>query len=303
MKVIKYFFEQIIVLFKPVILKAMRYPAIIFRIDGGTCSQLNNYLSIKILQEEYHCRILADVSWYISNDNNENSIYARPFNVDKLFVLDNFEKASSFEIWLYRLLFPYFPTDEDKRENGISVNLALFALPKAPCYLMNYYYFGMDIIQKNIWKYCALREPLSILGSDNIQLYNNIIKERHTIGLHVRRGDMANEGGYWEVIPAEYFINICNAPELQKFTFYFFSEEPKWIEKNILPYISVKYIVSKNNSSYNGYKDLFLLSCCKYQAVSQGSFGIYAYLINKHKDKKLIVYDKMKAGLWNWSEI
>ena len=133
-----------------------------------------------------------------------------------------------------------------------------------------------------------------------MEIYNKIKANDKSIGVHVRRGDMSSEGGFWKVVPAEYFINVCNIPELQEWTFFFFSEEPEWIRENILPYINVKYELANNNSSYYGYRDLYLLSNCKYQVCSQGSFGPYAYIINRYKEKRMITYDDRKQELWEW---
>ena len=101
------------------------------------------------------------------------------------------------------------------------------------------------------------------------------------------------------MIPPEYFINICKIAELQDYTFYFFSEEPEWIKEKVVPYINVKYQIVENNPSYYEYKDLYLLSSCKYQVRSQGSFGLFAYMLNQHNDKKLIIYNEEQKTCGN----
>lgn len=299
---LKYYIEQIFVLFKPLIKKILRKPAIIFKIDGGTCSQMADIVYIKMIEEKTGKRVLADFSWFDSCEKDENSVVARPFNVDKLFDFDKCEIATKFELWIYKLLFPYFPTEDDMKENGISVDLMKFVLPEPPRYMYGYYYLKDDIFDKNWTRFLKLKRAEEILDSKNMELYNQIQHEEKSVGVHVRRGDMAFGGGYWKILPAEYFINVCNMAELQGFTFYFFSEEPEWIRENILPYVNIKYELAANNSSYYGYRDLFLLSCCKYQVQSQGSFGRFAYLLNENRDKRLIGYNEKKKDLWEWSE-
>ena len=297
----KYFIEQLLVLLKPFIKKILLKPAIILKIDGGTCSQLEDIVCIKILEEKTGYRVLMDLSWYKDCEDKE-SVIARPYNVDKMFEYSDIKEATKTQIWLYKLLFSYFPGENDLRLSENNVDLSRFNLPKPPCYLRGYYSYDISVIEKEYRKYIKIKRPEEILDSKGMELYYKISNEDKSIGVHVRRGDMGVEGGYWKVIPAEYFINICAIPQLQRFTFYFFSEEPEWIRENVLPYINVKYELPGNNSSYYGYRDLFLLSCCKYQVKSQGSFGLYAYVLNKYNDKRLIAYNEDKQGLWEWFE-
>lgn len=297
----KYLVEQAFVLLKPLIKGLLRKPAIILNFDGGTCSQIEDIVCLQMLKERTGYRMLADVSWYQACED-KSSITARPYNVDKLFEYEKLETASKFQIWIYKLLFSYFPKDNDEKRSENNVDLSKFKLPEAPCYLRGYYSYDINIIEKNYERFLRIKRPEEILDNDNLKIYDKIQKDKKSIGVHVRRGDMAVEGGYWKVVPADYFINVCKIPELQDFTFYFFSEEPEWVTENILPHIKVKYELPGNNPSYYGYKDLFLLSSCQYQVKSQGSFGTYAYVMNNYKNKKLIVYNEDKEFLWEWFE-
>ena len=132
-------------------------------------------------------------------------------------------------------------------------------------------------------------------------MYNQITNSSHTVGVHVRRGDMSTSNAYWETVPAQYFINVCTCNELRDYTFFFFSEEPDWIENEIIPHINVKYKISDTNSAFYGYKDLYLLSCCQYQITSQGSFGKIAFMINKHTGKKYFYYNPTNPDLYSIS--
>jgi hypothetical protein len=183
---------------------------------------------------------------------------------------------------------------------GFGVDLADFQMPKAPCYLQGYYKYEMSTIEKNWQKYCTIKRAEEILDEKNLAVCREIESCENPIGVHVRRGDMAVEGGYWEVIPAQYFINLCEDLNGEDTTFFFFSEEPEWILKNIIPYVNIRYKIVSNNA-FDGCKDLYLLSRCRYQATSQGSFGKYAYMMNDREDKNRIVYDKTDSRLWKWS--
>lgn len=100
-------------------------------------------------------------------------------------------------------------------------------------------------------------------------------------------------------MPEQYFINVCEDLNGQDTVFFFFSEEPQWVLEHIIPFTSVRSKVV-NNSSFYGYRDLYLLSQCRCIVKSQGSFGEYAYMLNKRQDKKLIAYHEEKPRLWEW---
>lgn len=284
---------------KPLIRKCIKNPAVIFRMDGGTCSQIVDYVSFKMLEERTKSRMVMDIAWYDRYGEGGDSVLARPYNIDKLFDLDGYCTAGKIQAWLYKVLFSYFPSD-DMIKKGFGVNLSTFTIPEAPCYLQGYYKYELSEIEKNIGKYCSLKAKEEILDPDNLVIYEEIISCRNPIGVHVRRGDMSVEGGYWEVLPSEYFINVCEDLNEKDSVFFFFSEEPQWILDNIIPFANIQYKIVHNTAFY-GYKDLYLLSRCKYQVKSQGSFGEYAYMLNTRQDKNMIVYDGNKPRLWKWS--
>ena len=289
---------------KPLIRKCIRHPVVIFKMDGGTCSQLNNYVSMKMLEERTGTNMIMDLGWYDRYGKGEggkignDSVLARPYNIDKLFDLKEYQAAGKVQAWLYKVLFAYFPPrDMVKRELG--VDLSTFKLPPAPCYLHGYFKYRLSEIEKNIDKYCTLKSKEEILDDENMEIYQEILACANPIGVHVRRGDMAVEGGYWKVLPEQYFINVCEDLKGSDSMFFFFSEEPQWVLEHIIPFVDIRYRVV-NNSAFYGYRDLYLLSQCRYVVRSQGSFGEYAYMINKREDRKLIAYNKDNLRLWEW---
>lgn len=283
---------------KPLIQKCIKNPVIIFKMDGGTCSQLNNYISMKMLEEKTGCNIIMDMTWYDRYGEGKDSVLARPYNIDRLFYLKEFRTAGKAQVWLYQVLFAYFAPGDMIRE-GFGVDLANFQLPPAPCYLHGYFKFALSAIEKNIDKYCTLKAKEEVLDFENLSVCQEILSCANPVGVHVRRGDMSAEGGYWKVLPSQYFINVCEDFNGQDSVFFFFSEEPQWVLEHLVPFVNVRYRVV-NNSSYYGYRDLYLLSQCRYVVKSQGSFGEYAYMINKRQDKRLIAYNEESPRLWEW---
>lgn len=98
----------------------------------------------------------------------------------------------------------------------------------------------------------------------------------------------------WVVCPPEYFVNsvMFFVKQYPDASFYFFSDEPNWIQDNILPLLTdIKnpiHLVSHNGSD-RGYMDLALLSYCEHHVASQGSMAKYAHLLNQNKNSILIM--------------
>ena len=254
---------------------------------------------MKMLAEKTGYHLIMDVSWYDRYGEGEDSVIARPYNIDKLFYLEEYQTAGKVQAWLYKVLFACF-TPEDKIEKGLfGLDLNTFTIPPAPCYLHGYFKYKLSEIEKNIGKYCSFKDKEEILDSQNLTVYQEIVSCANPVGVHVRRGDMSVEGRYWKVLPEQYFINVCEDLNEQGTIFFFFSEEPQWVLEKIIPFINARSRVV-NNASYYGYRDLYLLSQCRYTVKSQGSFGEYAYMLNKRQDKKLVAYNGEKPRLWEW---
>lgn len=295
--------KVILLLFKPIAhWFVKRYePVVLFRFDGGTCSQMAQYLCYKYIERQ-GVRVQADMSWFRWSNKGKNNPLARPFNVDKLFELERIVVAPRFKAWIYRNYFAYIPTEEDLRGRLSVILNEGFIIPEAPCFLSGYYW--LSNLQEQIELYGHLKDTNGIIGEGDKSILNSILEAQKAVGVHVRRGDMAylTEHSYWKIIPKEYFINVCKMEEFSDATFFFFSEEPEWIIENIVPFITVEYRVVQGNSSYYGYRDLFLLSKCKYQVVSQGSFGKWAYALNRNEGKACIRYDEKEPNLYRWVE-
>lgn len=186
---------------KPIIKKCIKNPVVIFKMDGGTCSQINNYVSMKILEERTGCNIIMDVSWYDRYGEGKDSVVARPYNIDKLFHLKEYRTAGKAQAWLYRVLFACFPP-RDMVKRGVWLDLNVFKAPPAPCYLHGYFGYKLFEIEKNIEKYCSLRDKEEILDDQNMVVYQEIMSCANPVGVHVRRGDMSVGEGTGRFCPA-----------------------------------------------------------------------------------------------------
>ncbi|MBR5904530.1 MAG: alpha-1,2-fucosyltransferase [Alphaproteobacteria bacterium] len=249
----------------------------IVMIDGGICSQIHQWrigeaLRAKGVDVEY------DISWFKAWGKDCDGKFARNFDLLTAFPNLEFKVASDAKIKYFQKHFSY------TEKPGTS-----FLDEKMPKYFGSYY--------ESYWKDLP---PFphqiddSLFDSYNKNIARQIKKEPHAIGIHVRRGDMSVTKHNWVVCPPEYFVNAVKffVKKFSNASFYFFSDEPDWIQDNILPLLkdidNSIHLVSHNGSD-KGYIDLALLSYCEHCVASQGNLGRYANMLNQHKDKMLIM--------------
>ena len=102
----------------------------------------------------------------------------------------------------------------------------------------------------------------------------------NTIGIHVRRGDLAKgDNPVYGGVTDGYFlraIEFCNKKFAPK-KYIFFSDEPDWVEQNICSHLTQSYEIMRGNKAW---EDLWLLAHCPVIVASQGSFGGVAARLN-----------------------
>jgi hypothetical protein len=111
--------------------------------------------------------------------------------------------------------------------------------------------------------------------------YPNLLKE-NTTSIHIRRGDYLTISNILPVIDISY-INHCMSLLPETETFFVFSDDIEWAKNNIL---LDKVIFVDNNDDY---EDLWMISLCKNNIMSNSSFSWWGSFLNTNKDKKVLV--------------
>lgn len=225
----------------------------VIKTDGGICSQIL-FAALGKYYEDNGFKVKYDISFFKDYGLDVYGKFCRNYDINKAFPNLKLELANDEEIKKAKLNKNYIDYYSEKRYYS----------------LIKY----RDYFKKNF-------KPEGI----NQNLLNDI-KNRNACAIHVRRGDLANStGGSYGYPPSvNYFIKSINlvkalCPEVK---FYFFSDEPNWIEENIIPKLNdVSFEICKENGSDKGYLDLFLMSKCKYIISSIGSLGIFAKILSE----------------------
>ena len=176
--------------------------------DGGICSQMVQYAFGQLLKEQLtnqgiNVVIKYNLSWF--NENGWDLLHKNKRNFDllKLFPTISMNTASLTEIKVYKTLY------ETKVQNFydlIRIN--------PPFCLDGYYDFPIEYYESALQSFFNL--DTKILDAENRKMLYTIQQCSVSCGVHVRRGDLANneialKSGYSSgICEEEYFINAIN---------------------------------------------------------------------------------------------
>ena len=114
-----------------------------------------------------------------------------------------------------------------------------------------------------------------------IKKYNNIFNEK-TTSIHVRRGDYLKFPNIHLEQKIEYFNKSIDLLKDKTEIFVIFSDDISWCKKNLNIKNSI-YI--ENEKDYN---ELYLMSICNNNIITNSSFSWWGAWLNKNKDKIVI---------------
>lgn len=106
------------------------------------------------------------------------------------------------------------------------------------------------------------------------------INNKNTVSLHIRRGDYLSIGNILPVIDKSYIDHCIKLIGDYSYLFVF-SDDKQWV-KNNLNYPNM--IVVDNLEDY---EDMWLISLCNHNIMSNSSFSWWGSFLNEHKNKKV----------------
>ena len=106
------------------------------------------------------------------------------------------------------------------------------------------------------------------------------IKKENTISIHIRRGDYLSIGAILPTIDKSY-IDECLNKIGNYDQIFIFSDDVNWVKENLI------YENSTIVDSLEDYEDLWFISLCKINIISNSSFSWWGAFLNKNKNKKV----------------
>jgi hypothetical protein len=132
-------------------------------------------------------------------------------------------------------------------------------------------------------------EAISIILSD--------IKLKNSVSIHIRRGDFLNKNNinlFGNICDLNYFNNTIKEIEsnVDNPHYYIFSNDMQWVKQNLF-LKNVTYI--EGNNKYRSWMDMFLMSKCKHNIISNSSFSWWGAWLNQNPNKIVICPNKFST--------
>lgn len=135
------------------------------------------------------------------------------------------------------------------------------------------------------------------LDTRNKLMYDKILSESNSVGIHVRRGDYLNAGLYSGICTMDYYVNaVSKAREIASgpLNIYIFSNDMKWSAENLsgLFHVDDNVIFVDWNTGKSSYKDMNLMSACQINIIANSSFSWWAAYLNSRNNNTVIAPHK-----------
>lgn len=193
---------------------------------------------------------------------------------------------------IVRRLLPKRKTELIQAENDFFAHKESYYSQRGDCY-----YEG---IWESIQNYIPIRSLLKDVFAhgepnyENKKLITNMSQE-NSVGIHIRRGDYLLDPVFADICNLNYYENGIRQVlrDKQKHTFYIFSNDIKWCEKNISPLLDGnKIIYVRHNTGRDSCWDMFLMTYCKSLIIANSSFSWWGAFLNKNINCKVIAPKK-----------
>ena len=135
--------------------------------------------------------------------------------------------------------------------------------------------------------YVLDEEKNNIVNTLFFKITKNINLE--IVSIHVRRGDYIKLQNYHLLLPKKYYDKAISL--FKDCFFIIFSDDIEWCKLNIN---SINVYFSECNQDYI---DLFLMSKCHHNIISNSSFSWWGAYLNKNINKKVVCPSKWFAKL------
>ena len=125
--------------------------------------------------------------------------------------------------------------------------------------------------------------------------FNKILKrinETNSVSIHIRRGDyLSTQFNNLNVINGpNYFLNAIELiiKKIKNPVFFVFSDDLNWAKKNV---VSKNLIYVECNWNDRSYLDMYLMSKCKHNIISNSTFSFWGAYLNNNLSKIVICPD------------
>jgi hypothetical protein len=257
------------------------------QLTGGLGNQMFQYAAAKALALHHKTNLLLDTSSFYREELPE-------LEVPRNFELYNFDGA----IDDYTNI-----VNENFKEKRIEKILPNY---KRTVYKEPFYHFDDNFFKSNAtvylkggwqsYKYFSLyneiiKSTFKLKESITASFINSADLFSNSVGVHIRRGDYLRKKiilDWHGVMDSSYykrgFDEIAKRGNIGKV--FYFSDDPLWVEKELVPIMPGQIISSANSSGH--LEDFYLMQHCSHNIIANSSFSWWAAYLNPNPDKMVV---------------
>ncbi len=268
----------------------------IVELTAGLGNQLFQYAHAKALSVKLKQDLYFDLSFFerwkddVYRLDNFNTVVKKASEEDINKLKRRLKKPDLYRKIIRKFGFsPYsnsqFHFDNDRIDNTSPETIKKLSDLFVSGYFADQRYF-MDIED-------IIRKEYTLKNGFNEQnkVFENKIKNCHSVSLHIRRGDYVNNP-FFANIPLEYYKKAMDYM-LQKnrdSVFFVFSDDLNWVKDNLNYNAEIQYV--DVNSSKTDYMDLMLMASCEHNIIANSTFSWWGAWLNNNSGKIVIAPQK-----------
>ena len=135
-----------------------------------------------------------------------------------------------------------------------------------------------------------------IIDEANISILDEIEKT-NSVSIHIRRGDYVGSG--MESLDVRFYEkaldkikSLIGVSELKLFVF---SDDPQYVKNNFKELQNAVFVT--NNSGVNSFRDMQLMSKCKYNIIANSTFSFWGAYLNQYSEK-IVIAPRKAANIY-----
>jgi hypothetical protein len=122
----------------------------------------------------------------------------------------------------------------------------------------------------------------------NLEVLEQIRRSRHSVSIHVRRGDCTSPEADRVHLPLEYYLRALAIMQerLGDPTFFVFSDDMPFVKQYLPRNISKVFV--EHNDDFSAHEDLRLMSACHHHIIANSTFSWWGAWLSPGTDKMVI---------------
>ena len=237
----------------------------VVKIQGGLGNQLFQYNFAKYLKDKYpNEKINLDTSYF-----KKDSIHGGYMLCNPIFKINNHAVKKTKKI---------VNDEEYKNFNDLNKNVFFEGYWQNLAFFDKVYITTEDLFSE---------EP----NINNKQWLSKIKASQNSVSIHIRCGDYNNHFLMGNIATKSYFNHAIDEvlKDIENPVFFIFSDDLEWAKTNLDFKGKSVNLVTGNEKPEDNKWDIFLMSQCKYNILSNSSFSWWSHYFNKNEGKKAII--------------